>query len=238
MFMLTGHGHGSYGGQKWTARAGDAVLMDLRIPHTYYSDPGDPWEMYWVRMGGPGVDELFSRLIETAGSPVIPFASRARIDADIQAIFDLHGPQTPGYKAWIFHHLTGLVANVTEGLRRRDDSAGETLPRASGGIAAATALLRAEHAGTVSLRELARAAHMSIFHFSRRFKAATGFSPMDYLEKFRISRAQELILSDPDMKLKQIASETGYADAAYFSRVFKKCTGVSPREYRKALGKL
>jgi AraC-like DNA-binding protein len=237
MFMLSGRGHGTYDGQPWTAHAGDAVLMDLRTWHTYYSAPHDPWEMYWVRLDGPGVSETFTRMIESAGSPVMPFASRAKLDDDFRAIFEQLAGDSPGYEGWIFHRLTGLIANVAEGLRRRDATAGmkDESPQ-SGGITAAIALLRAEHRRNLSLGELARAAHMSVFHFARRFKHRTGFTPMEYLEKLRISRAQELILSEPEFSVKQIASATGYDDAAYFSRVFRKCTGVSPRDYRQTIG--
>ena len=243
MFMLSGHGHGTYAGQSWTAQSGDAVLMDLRIWHTYYSDPREPWTMYWVRFDGPGVDKVFTRLIDASGSPVIPYASRAKLDDDFQAIFDLHAGDSPGYEAWVFHRLTGLVANVTEGLKRKDSAAGatlETTPNSGGGggVAAAIALLRSEHRRNLALADLARAAHMSVFHFARRFKITTGFTPMEYLEKYRISRAQELILSEPGFSLKEIASGAGYSDPAYFSRVFRKCTGVSPSEYRRTLGKV
>ena len=238
MFMVSGRGHGTYGTTAWTAKKQDAVLMDLRTPHTYYSDAADPWEMLWIRFDGPGLSEIFSRLIEAAGSPVIPFASFERVNADFDAIFTLLTDHPPGYDTWAWHHLTGLMANVTEGLQRKDTIAGAALQETPGGIAAALALLRSEHTRTLALAELAHAAHMSPFHFTRRFKQSTGFTPMEYLEKFRISRAQELILSNPGMSLKEIAAASGFSDPAYFSRIFSKRIGVSPREYRRNLGKV
>ena len=238
MFMLSGHGQGTYGRDAWTAKTQDAVLMDLRTPHTYYSDPNDPWEMLWIRFDGPGLSEIFSRLIEASGSPVIPCASLPRVLADFDAIFSLLSTHPPGYDTWAWHHLTGLIANITEGLQRKDTIAGASLQETPGGIAAALALLRSEHTRTIALAELAHAAHMSPFHFTRRFKQSTGFTPMEYLEKFRISRAQELILSLPGMSFKEIALASGFQDPAYFSRIFHKRIGVSPREYRRNLGKV
>lgn len=238
MFMLRGRGHGTYGGVPWRAQTQDAVLMDLRTPHTYYSEAADPWDMLWIRFDGPGLSEIFTRLIEAAGSPVIPFASMEQLWRDFETIFSLLSTHPPGYDTWVWHHLTGLIANVTEGLQRKDTVAGSTLQETPGGIAAALALLRSEHTRTIALSELARAAHMSPFHFTRRFKASTGFTPMEYLEKFRISRAQELILSHPGMSLKEVAAASGFGDPAYFSRIFHKRIGVSPREYRRNLGKV
>jgi AraC-like DNA-binding protein len=238
MFMLTGHGHGTYDRTPWRASAHDAVLMDLRTPHTYYSDPADPWEMLWIRFDGPGVSEIFTRMIAAAGSPVIPFASEKKVRADFAAIFRLFTSHSAGYDAWAWHHVTGLVANVTEGLQKKDTVAGATLQHTPGGITAALSLLRSDHTRTLALSELARTAHMSPFHFSRRFKQSTGFTPMEYLEKFRISRAQEMVLSQPGMSFKEIANASGFTDPAYFSRIFRKRTGVSPREYRRNLGKV
>jgi AraC family transcriptional regulator, arabinose operon regulatory protein len=236
MFMVRGSGRGAYLGKPWTARGGDAVVMDLRHRHNYWSDNEDPWEMYWVIFNGPGVTQIIDAMILAAGSPVMRFASVERMRADFAAIFHFLSEHPPGYEAWVWHHLTALVANVVEGQRRSADiHDAQQLP---GGINAALALLRSDFQRTLALKELAAAAHMSLFHFVRRFKESTGFTPMEYLEKFRIGRAQELLLGRPDLRLKEVAREVGYDDAAYFSRVFHKRTGLSPREYRRSFAAL
>ncbi len=235
MFMLRGKGHGSYKGKPWVAGPGTAVLMDLHHRHTYYSDNADPWEMYWVIFEGPGVAEMFNQVIDAAGSPVVPFDSAEKIISDFSALFELLERRAVGDDAWVWHYLTGLMANIIAGLER---IRGDTEPdegSAPAGVAAALAMLREQHHRTISLTELAGAAHMSLFHFTRRFKQSTGFTPMEYLEKLRIGRAQELLLSQPRMNLKEIAQTVGYDDPAYFSRVFRKRAGVPPREYRKSL---
>lgn len=235
MFMVGGRGKGTYRRKPWTAAAGDAVLMDLRHPHMYAADPADPWEMYWVLFDGPGVAEVFNALIRAAGSVVIPFASPERLRADFEAIFRLLDAHPPGHEAWVWHHLSGLTANVVEGLRRAGGEADTSLAHAPAGVAAAVAYLRFHHHRTLALEDLARQAHMSTFHFVRRFKKATGFTPIEYLEKYRIGRAQELMMAQPDLRLNEIARAVGYADPAYFSRVFRKVTGHAPRVYRSGL---
>lgn len=231
MFMVDGRGAGTYQGRHWTAQRGDAVLMDLRQPHSYYADEKSPWEMYYIRFDGPGVAQVFDTLLSAARSPVIPFSSERGIKRDCAAIFRLLKTQAPASDVWVFHHLTGLIANIAEGLQRRMHATLEVDPPRSG-IPAALALMRSDFARTIALKELAQAACMSPFHFARQFKQQTGFTAMEYLEKFRISRAQELILSHPDTALKQIADQVGYSDAAYFSRIFKRRAGMSPQAYR------
>lgn len=232
MFMLRGSGDGTYRGQPWTAGSGVAVLMDLRQPHSYRSNPDDPWEMMWLRLDGPGVAETFQSAIDSAGSIVIPFASEKQVRADFERLLDILEEQRPGNEAWVWHALTGLMANIMAGLGAARGSRSENFPA---GIAAAIETIRQNAEKNLSLRELARAAHLSVFHFARSFKNTTGFTPMEYLEKTRINRAQELLASRPQMQLKEIAQAVGYGDPAYFSRVFHKRAGVSPRDYRKSL---
>src|SRR6185503_16545209 len=142
---------------------------------------------------------------------------------------------SPGFDAWVWQHLAALVANVVEGFQRTTGHQGPVTAPASVGLAAALRLLRREQHRTIALKELAQAAHMSPFHFARRFKALTGFTAMEYLEKIRIGRAQELLLSKPELRLGETARLVGFADPAYFSRVFRKRVGISPRAYRKQL---
>ncbi|MCZ7649138.1 MAG: AraC family transcriptional regulator [Planctomycetota bacterium] len=239
MFMLGGRGTGMYRGVPFTASGGQAVLMDLRQPHAYFAQPDDPWEMYWVRFDGPGVAASFTALLSAAGSCVMPFADRARLDEDFRALARLLADLPPGYDAWVYARLAALVANVVEGLRRAGN---EKLGRveisgaAPEGIAAAREHLHFNHQRTLAVAELARVAHMSEYHFIRRFKGATGFTPMEYLEKFRVGRAQELILTQPELRLGEVARAVGYEDPAYFSRVFRKRVGLSPRAYREQEG--
>ena len=77
------------------------------------------------------------------------------------------------------------------------------------------------------------AAHVSISpnHLSTVFAQETGENFIEYLTRVRIDKAKQL-LSDTSMKNADIAYETGFSDPHYFSYIFKKNTGLSPREYR------
>ena len=64
----------------------------------------------------------------------------------------------------------------------------------------------------------------------RIFKTYYGLTPMDYLVKTRIDESK-FLLTNSSLKIKEVANEVGYEDSLYFSKVFKKITGVSPKEY-------
>jgi len=68
--------------------------------------------------------------------------------------------------------------------------------------------------------------------FARRFRAATGYQPIDYVQALRVEEAKQM-LEMTDTGIDDIAAEVGYADAASFRRVFKKKAGLTPASYRR-----
>ncbi|MCK6471445.1 MAG: AraC family transcriptional regulator [Planctomycetes bacterium] len=235
MYIVKGWGEGEYRGERFRAGPGHAVLMDLADVHGYRCEPNTPWEMFWVRFDGPGVHAAFESLLRAGGSCVLPVADGQRMRRDFRALFRLLGKQAPGREGWPAARLVALLANVQEGMLRSKRSSAAGGPKAPAGIEAALKMLRERHQETVALADAARAARMSPYHFLRRFKQATGFTPMAYLEQYRIGRAQEMMLAQPDLRLKEIAARVGFQDPAYFSRVFRKRAGLSPRAYRRNL---
>lgn len=68
--------------------------------------------------------------------------------------------------------------------------------------------------------------------FKRRFRAATGYSPLEYTQTLRIEEAKYL-LENGDMPTDQVGIEIGYEDPASFRRLFKRMTGVTPARHRR-----
>lgn len=87
----------------------------------------------------------------------------------------------------------------------------------------------------IYVEDLASESNMSTFHFARSFKKTTGHSPHKYLITMRLEKAMTLI--PQDIPLAEVASESGFADQAHFTRVFKKKMGITPAAYRRKLKK-
>jgi len=79
--------------------------------------------------------------------------------------------------------------------------------------------------------EMAAAAGLSKCHFVRKFRAAAGIPPWQYLIRQRIQAAKELLLRT-DLPMKSIANRVGFSGAGYFATVFRRHAGVSPRAFR------
>lgn len=68
--------------------------------------------------------------------------------------------------------------------------------------------------------------------FKRRFEAATGYVPLDYVLSLRMEEAKQM-LETSDASIDAVAEEVGYAEPAAFRRIFKRATGISPVQYRQ-----
>jgi AraC family transcriptional regulator len=101
-------------------------------------------------------------------------------------------------------------------------------------IRLAVELMHAHMSRELSLEEIAAAAHLSPFHFSRLFKKLTGSTPHAYLASLRAARARDL-LAETDLSVTEVGARVGYMSSSHFSKAFRQSTGISPSAYRKAL---
>lgn len=83
----------------------------------------------------------------------------------------------------------------------------------------------------ISLQDAAEQLHYSDAYFCRFFKQNFDKSFIMYLSELRIEKAKEL-LADITVNIKEIGQKVGYRDSSYFTKVFKRITGVTPSEYR------
>lgn len=86
----------------------------------------------------------------------------------------------------------------------------------------------------LSVTQLAERANLNPDYFSRLFRESTGSRPIDYMREKKIERAQYLIVTTR-LTLAQIAELTGFQNSFYFSKIFKKITGIAPGRYKKQL---
>lgn len=120
---------------------------------------------------------------------------------------------------------------LTRTLKRRDR---QSLSRYSELIRKACAFAEANFADpNITLGDAARHVHLSVNHFCTVFSQETGTTFIEYLTRLRLQRAKEL-LENTGLRSSDIAQQAGYRDPHYFSYLFRKNTGLSPRDYRSA----
>jgi len=90
-----------------------------------------------------------------------------------------------------------------------------------------------EHLDTaLTLEQMAAAAHLSVYHFARQFKAATGLPPHQYVILRRVERARQLLQAGTDLSLAEVAAHAGFSDQSQFSHHFKRVVGVTPGQFQ------
>ncbi|MGN0707908.1 MAG: helix-turn-helix domain-containing protein [Faecalibacterium sp.] len=92
------------------------------------------------------------------------------------------------------------------------------------------------YAADLSMQETARAMGYSEAYFCKLFKDCFHINFSAYLSEYRIRQAKRL-LTETNREIKEIGRACGYSDAGYFTRVFKRVTGLTPSDYRLSAGK-
>jgi two-component system response regulator YesN len=84
----------------------------------------------------------------------------------------------------------------------------------------------------ISLEELAAITFLNPFYLLKLFKKHTGYTPGEYINKFRIEYSKKLLVK-PEMTIEQIALFLGFNTHSYFSKIFRQSTGLTPAQFRK-----
>ncbi|MFL1429751.1 MULTISPECIES: AraC family transcriptional regulator [unclassified Nocardiopsis] len=168
-----------------------------------------------AHLGGPAPDFDALAAAVAAGDPVVEHLLRSL--PSVEAAGDLYAESAAAFLAT--HLLT----------RGR----GERLPGPEhAAVRRGAAVLRERMAEQVTLAEAAAEAHLSVYHFVRVFRDATGETPYRYLTRLRIERARAL-LATTALPIARIAERCGFASPGALSAAFLREVGVRPSAYRK-----
>ncbi len=214
--------------QRFPVTKGDLILLPQGLPHHYAADESDPWSIHWVHFTGSQASAFVDHLAFPPRTCVVPVGQHPKLGADFDALLSVR--QT-GYSMDTFIHaaqvlrqtLTYLALLTTRQVRQT----GHFLD-----LDSIQSVMEENLHGELDLDTLAARAHLSKYHFCKRYKALTGYSPIQHFIHLKIERACYL-LDVSAQPVSSVAASLGYDDAHYFSRLFRKVTGVSPRQYRQ-----
>lgn len=96
--------------------------------------------------------------------------------------------------------------------------------------------LRQNYREKITLDQVASMVHLSSSYFGKIFKKETGYNFNTYLNAIRIEKSKKLLLYE-DISLVSIAGMVGFEDQSYFTKVFKRTVGISPKQFRKTGGR-
>lgn len=166
---------------------------------------------------------------ETRQIPVIVISGKVLTFEDVQKL---------DYANVIYQKKNVLTEEEAVACFQRVFGEEEPLPQATSILVKqALAYLQQNYQDSISRQEIATAVNANASYLSRIFSQEVGITLWDFLARLRMQVAQELLLNYSTSKsITDIAMQVGYNDPAYFCKVFKKHTGLSPKAYRKANG--
>ncbi|PGH47605.1 response regulator transcription factor, partial [Streptomyces sp. Ru87] len=175
--------------------------------------------------------DVVEQMYETAGAeqPVIPvlvLSDRGFTPDDVRRAEPHPGLLLLGRDILTDEELTGLLTTMTQ----RAEPASH---RSYAQVRAALVHIEQHYRTPLTRWQIAQAAGVSENHLGRLFHRELGLTLWDYLTRLRVQRAKERLRQSDD-SVQAVARAVGFHDRAYFSRVFRKVTGVAPHIYREA----
>lgn len=196
------------------------------VPHWYCPDIDTGWNEYWVGYSGGYPEELIQRGIFSSDRPVYRIGIHQDLVEDFYKIFALAESQPPGFQPRCGAVIMGILAKITSYLlQEQQGSEVEQL------MNNARILFEENIHRSPAIEEIARALQVDYGWFRNIFKNYTGLSPYRYFLQMKMNRAKQLLQAG-ELSVKETAYQLGFQNQYYFSRMFKKKTGMSPTEWQ------
>jgi len=224
---LVGEGRLDFAGMHYRLTPGQTMVLSLPHAHRYWLERGQHWQYFWMVLNGREALRLAREIIDVAG-PVSTLPAPV-IDRLAGACLTLiaRSEITPGEASAASY---AAMAALHDGVFATSATPQQALPPL---IARLVAHIDANLDQPLRVERLALLTGMSRAHFVRQFTLATGTAPSDYVLARRIERIERLLLAT-DMSVAAIARATGFADANYLAKAFRRQTGMAPLQFRKS----
>lgn len=227
IYCTDGKGYVQIGESSFTIEAGDVITIPQQIPHTYAADVNNPWTIYWIHFTGITASNIINKYTKNNGSKT----SVKSLTKTIELFEEMYSRLERGYSTETLIYINMCVWHFLSTLLFNNDFVTGEVSGEKTMIEIVIDFFTKNLHKTITLHEVAQLVHLSPAHFSATFKSKTGVSPIEYFNQLKIQKACQY-LHFTEVRIKQIAAELGIADHYYFSRLFTKVMGISPKAYR------
>ena len=207
--------------------AGQGMLLYPHTPHRYYALE-EPWTVVWVTFRGSAVPEVLEKLQLREGVYTAAEPEALRVGVEEAAEVLAGGDPFRGYEgsALLYRLLLGLARSASfqgRGSRQQRMASVEPMLR----------LIESRYAEDLELSDIAAALGVSPQYACMLFRRSLGMRPFEYVAKFRLRKAKEMLLSDGGLSVAEVGRRVGYPNTSYFIKQFKRSEGVTPTEFRR-----
>lgn len=222
--IVSGCGKYITGGKTYEVTTHDTFLAYPDTTIEYVADNNNPFEYYWVGFNGIDAKLLLEQTDFSPQTPVISTKYSTELKDLLLQIYVNRGTR-PHEQIKMTAHLYNFLAFLVEHAMQSEGS-----PEPSDYLQSAINYITCNYSRGITVDEIARRVGVSRSGLYRAFMRFLDTSPVQYLSDYRIRQACNL-LKRTDLTIETVAYSVGYGDPLYFSRIFKKKLGISPRKY-------
>ncbi len=211
-------------------RAGDVIYFTNGTPVEYYPIT-ENWESKYIVCGGASLGGIMERLgfLQSGVIPTKKIGAFDEVNDMFDAIVELNklgGQLVNSELSYLAYELLMTLGECNGAMPGEDPARKKLEPIIT--------VIHERFAEDISLDELAASAGYNPTYVGKLFRAAYHTSPITYLVRVRVDNACKLLCSDLSLTVKEVGEMSGFNDKSYFGKVFKRYTGLTPKEYREA----
>lgn len=225
-YTVSGCGVLEYGGNSYELKKGDGFLIDGKLPHSYRTR-GNDWECIFLTFNGPGMSYRY-QLFSQSGNACFHQSLNGMLPSELTAlaqIFDNNESIMQEYL--ISHKLDDILILLLQERMVSKKGSNKEIDHIAGYI-------QRHYAENLTLDQLAAKSSLSKYHLCKLFKATMNMTINDYVTHVRVQAAMDM-LANTNLPANKIAHKVGLDNENYFYRLFKKETGLTPKEYKISL---
>lgn len=213
--------------EPYSIKAGTCFFLFPGVWHRYKPDPDSGWEEYWIGFKGSYPTELMKNNFFNPDTPFIEVGLNETLLMLFHQLLENIQLRINGYQQ-IISGVTLQILGIVNAISMHDRHDNDPIRKLTSN---AKFLLQESLEAPVKMEELAKQLSIGYSKFRKSFKDITGLSPNQYHLELRLKKAKELLTSTT-LSVSEIAYKTGFESVFYFSKIFKKKMGVSPKFYR------
>lgn len=227
-FVHSGKGIVRAEGETFALTAGQAFIAYPERVIFYQADEADPWTYSWIGFCGEQVADILARTRVTPQRPVFPMDTRL-----MPKLYDLlnEAAEHLATRDLRLHALLNEFFSVMVDLAPASEQGEPAASARDSYVHRCLDFLHSHYGEDLTVAQLASIIGLDRKYLSAIFKQATGYPPQQYLLRYRMERACEL-LKNGSFAIGEVARSVGYQDALLFSKMFKKTIGISPSAFR------
>ena len=224
-----GHFHFDAVDNETIVPAGNIVIFRPKELQKYEYYGKDKTEVYWIHFTGSDVKNILRKYGFPDNERIFPVGTSMEYERVFKRIIIELQRCQDNYEEMLTLLLRHLLIIFQRELTREPVLKNEYLDHE---MDTAVTYFNENYNRDINIEEYATSKGMSVSWFIRSFKKFTGSTPMQFIVALRVSNAQ-VLLETTNYSINEISKIVGYDNQLYFSRLFHKLKGFSPREYRK-----